>query len=153
MITSCNLRAGRADAERLLIPALMLFYSRVVARPCFISRQQSFWLICHRVLPVWTAEDGERFPFSCSQQGAPFSELPPIGNNKLALCVCVWHNLFSIQLEAIHSLIRLISKLPLCKSLGNKFTTRHNLFFLIKCQTHARIYRNAEVRKKWKLKV
>lgn len=43
-----------------------------------------------------------------------------IGNNDLAHCVR--HNLFSILLETVHLLIRLIFELPLCKSLGNKLT-------------------------------
>lgn len=41
-------------------------------------------------------------------------------------------------------LIRLISKLSLCKCLGNKFT-RGSKFFG-KCQLCVRIYRNAEVK-------
>lgn len=96
--------------------------------PCLIYRQQSFWLIRRHVLPVWTLG----FHFHVRSRGSfsssLFPSVPLIGNNELAHCI--WHRLSSIQLETIHSLIRIISKLPLCKSLGHKFTHWRQKFFL-----------------------
>lgn len=103
MIKSCNLGALRTDAEHLMFPALVYFipetFFYLLLLPCkFIYQQQSFWLICHYVLPVWMVQDVERFPFSCSQREVlsllSNVELALIGNNKLAHCA--WHNLFSI---------------------------------------------------------
>lgn len=104
MITSYNLgpvgRSEQMQSTSCFLRSCVLFrrlFSFLLLL-CFIYQQQSFWLICHHVLPVWTVEDVERFPFSCSQQGVlsllSNVEPPLTGNNKLAHCV--WHNLFSV---------------------------------------------------------
>lgn len=50
------------------------------------------------------------------------------------LAHCARRNLFSMQLEAIHLLIRLIFELSLCKSLGNKFTENNDFSANAKCE-------------------
>lgn len=87
----------QTDAELLVFLPLICFITfYFLLQPCFICPQQSFWLICQHILPVWMVEEVSILVFTA---GGPFSafhyiELPLIGNNKLALCV--WHNLFSI---------------------------------------------------------